>query len=452
MYCSGLKNVVIPNSVTYIYSDAFAYCSGLTNVTIGNGVASIGYEAFGYCSGLKSVTIPNSVASIGGQAFMCCSGLTTVVIGNSVTSIGYYAFSSCSSLTSVTIPNSVISIGSYAFSSCSGLQQAYFQGNAPLVNGGAGNANGTVFYGETGTVYYILGTTGWGSTFGGWLTAQWHQLQPQILGFSKQGSGFQFTIFWANNTPVVVEASTNLVNWVPIYTNTLVNGTNLFRDVSAWTNFPQRFYRVASSSASINSSSNSYQGIFTGQFSGQTDSGGFAMLVRSNQTGVLVGYDTPQEGGVYASNFTVSSNGLAIFAPGEGGIVYSTFTTTSVSGVFTNNSGAPGSFSGTCRPPSGIQATNAGYYVGTFSGSYSGTARAILAADGTLFCFMYVAVEAEDGGFGTVNAANTVSAYTANGISISGTLNPGTKVMSGTYSSTAFGSGTWTMTRTESAY
>jgi len=45
------------------------------------------------------------------------------------------------------------------------------------------------------------------------------------------------------NATVVVDASTNLQDWIPISTNTLVNGTSTFLD-SAWTNNPQRFYRV----------------------------------------------------------------------------------------------------------------------------------------------------------------------------------------------------------------
>jgi hypothetical protein len=44
---------------------------------------------------------------------------------------------------------------------------------------------------------------------------------------------------------VVVLASTNLLNWTPVITNALVNGTYYFAD-STWTNYPRRFYRVRS--------------------------------------------------------------------------------------------------------------------------------------------------------------------------------------------------------------
>ena len=111
----------IPNSVTYICSEAFYECSSLTNITIPNSVTSIGERTFINCSSLTNITIPNSVTSIGSQVFYKCSSLTSIIIPNSVTSIGNGAFEWCSSLTNITIPNSVTSIGAAAFHECSRL-------------------------------------------------------------------------------------------------------------------------------------------------------------------------------------------------------------------------------------------------------------------------------------------------------------------------------------------
>jgi hypothetical protein len=309
--CDGLTNVSFPDSLISIGNYAF-YQSGLTSVMFGNSITNIGIEAFYDCPQLPSVTIPDSVATIGKHAFLYCSrltniavnpgnpsyassggvlfnktmttliqfpqgvagnyaipnsvtsvgdgaftgssgltpGLTNVTIGNSVTSIGNSAFTGSSGLTSMTIPNSVTSIGTYAFSGCKNLHQVYFQGDAPSVNGGAGSADSTVFYGELGTAYFLPGTAGWGTTFGGWrAVAGSYQPQPQILGpgygLGVQSNGFQFTIFWATSAAVVVEAATNLLAWTSVITNMLVNGSNALSD-STWTNYPQRFYRVRS--------------------------------------------------------------------------------------------------------------------------------------------------------------------------------------------------------------
>jgi hypothetical protein len=144
----------------------------------------------------------------------------------------------------VTIPNSVTSIGDWAFSYCPNLTTAYFSGNAP-------SGDNTIFFGETGTVYYLPGATGWSSAFGGWPTALWYQPQPRILGsgygLGATTNGFGFTISWATNIPVVVEACADLAdaNWCPVATNALVAGTNYFSDAD-WTNYPKRFYRIRS--------------------------------------------------------------------------------------------------------------------------------------------------------------------------------------------------------------
>jgi hypothetical protein len=97
----------------------------------------------------------------------------------------------------------------------------------------------------------LPGTTGWGATFDGLPTAPWFLPNPLILnhgpGFGVQPGGFGFTISWATNGSVVVEAATNLANpvWIPVSTNnTLTDGTNYFSDPQ-WTNYPVRFYRAA---------------------------------------------------------------------------------------------------------------------------------------------------------------------------------------------------------------
>ena len=50
-------------------------------------VTSIGDHAFSDCSGLMELIIPNSVTSIASTAFSECSGLTELIIPNSVTTL-----------------------------------------------------------------------------------------------------------------------------------------------------------------------------------------------------------------------------------------------------------------------------------------------------------------------------------------------------------------------------
>jgi hypothetical protein len=170
--CTNLTSVTIPNSVTSIGGFTFQSCINLTNVTIGNHVISIGQAAFYSCTALRSVAIPDNVTSIGGgccggAAFGDCTSLTNVVIGNGLTSIASYLFDGCTSLKSVAIGTSVTSIGDDAFYYCTNLTSVYFKANAPSLGS-------YVFYGDNNaTVFYLAGTTGWGTTFGGRPTARW---------------------------------------------------------------------------------------------------------------------------------------------------------------------------------------------------------------------------------------------------------------------------------------
>jgi hypothetical protein len=209
--CTRLTNLTIPNSVTSIGGWAFSLCTNLTSARIGNSVVSIGDWAFNYCTNLTNLTIPNSVASIGEWAFAYCYSLTSVTIPNSVTSIEGDTFAWCTSVTNVTIGNSVTNIGNYAFQDCTSLTGVYFEGNAPSLSGSE------VFYDDNKpTVYYLPGTTGWATTFGGRPTALW---PPPVIQTSPQTQ----TAEAGSGVALWVHASSPL----PLFYLWYLNGTNL---------------------------------------------------------------------------------------------------------------------------------------------------------------------------------------------------------------------------------
>ncbi|MBQ7188974.1 MAG: leucine-rich repeat protein [Kiritimatiellae bacterium] len=123
--CSGLADIVIPDTVTRIERSVFCGCSCLTNVTLPNSITNIGDFAFGACSSLQNITIPDSVIKIGDNAFKACSGLMSVTIGDSVIHIGEYAFQNCISLKELTLPNTLESIAFKAFDGCDSLEAIY---------------------------------------------------------------------------------------------------------------------------------------------------------------------------------------------------------------------------------------------------------------------------------------------------------------------------------------
>ena len=116
-----VTNLIIPNSVDSISSDAFRYDTAITTLTIGDSVVGIGNRSFRDCLGLTHINFGISVEHIGNGAFSRCISLASLNLPYSATNIDEYAFAGCSSLTSINIPNSINRIGTGVFGGCSKL-------------------------------------------------------------------------------------------------------------------------------------------------------------------------------------------------------------------------------------------------------------------------------------------------------------------------------------------
>lgn len=177
-YRGSQTNVIIPDNVSSISSNAFYGCNSLTSITIPDSVEEIGYRAFQNCKNLTSVImhnrstevkamaflgcegladengfvivggvlhsyngydseiiIPDRVITIGMEAFRSCSGLTSVAIPGSVTIIEERAFWECTNLTSITIPDGVRKIESMAFCGCTNLEFVFIPDSVEKVGG-----------------------------------------------------------------------------------------------------------------------------------------------------------------------------------------------------------------------------------------------------------------------------------------------------------------------------
>ena len=156
----NMKEVTIPESITWIGTGAFYNCrkltkiyfnakncsdcydwsnlfynagadSGSLKVVFGSNVKSIPGNLFYVKSDenyvrITTVVMSNAVEKVGESAFGNCQNLENVTWGKSIKNIGKSAFANCIRLKSVTIPETVTEIGAYSFYNCKLLSSVYY--------------------------------------------------------------------------------------------------------------------------------------------------------------------------------------------------------------------------------------------------------------------------------------------------------------------------------------
>ena len=155
--CTNLKNLVISSNVNTIESGNFRSCLNLENISVASdncnyadengvlynndktelikypsgkiddvyevndGTSKISPYAFEQSFNLLSVILPYGLTEIGDSAFENCKGITSIEIPNRVSEISYFAFCGCSALETVEIPKSVTKIAGFLFADCTSL-------------------------------------------------------------------------------------------------------------------------------------------------------------------------------------------------------------------------------------------------------------------------------------------------------------------------------------------
>ena len=166
--CENLKEIVLPESLQIIETQAFAGCA-IKSLNIGRNVALIIPDAFDECEittikisadnayystdrygvifnkaktelvlfsdGFKmnSYTVPKTVEKIGDYAFLGNERLVTVDLPESLKEIGARAFSDCDNLRNVNIPSQLTLIGASAFENCSSISKIEFSDSVQII-------------------------------------------------------------------------------------------------------------------------------------------------------------------------------------------------------------------------------------------------------------------------------------------------------------------------------
>ena len=131
-YSTNLSTVTIPSSVSCIEQTAFRECKRLTTVSFQDNSALTKFEnnensiygTFYGCTSLSKVELPAALTDLGSGTFYGCTSLSEIVIPKAVKRIGQSAFFG-SGLTKVTIPDAVSSIDKQAFYECKKLEEIH---------------------------------------------------------------------------------------------------------------------------------------------------------------------------------------------------------------------------------------------------------------------------------------------------------------------------------------
>ena len=136
-YAGKNAEVVVPDGVHTIWTEAFEYCTEtLEKVVLPDSVTTIEAEAFAGCTKLKEVQFGQGLKSIGGQAFYRCENLEVISSLSNVEWISTYAFWRCDKLEDIGSLDSLKGIGAGAFASTPWLEAQLAVNNSMLICNG----------------------------------------------------------------------------------------------------------------------------------------------------------------------------------------------------------------------------------------------------------------------------------------------------------------------------
>ncbi len=121
-YGSGIKQAVLPSTITSFGTSVFYNCEALESVTLPENLTAIPGSTFRGTKALKSIVLPDGLLSIANYAFYE-SGLESIELPLSLTTIGQYVFYN-TQLEEITVPKNVTSVGSYFAAYCQKLKTA----------------------------------------------------------------------------------------------------------------------------------------------------------------------------------------------------------------------------------------------------------------------------------------------------------------------------------------
>jgi hypothetical protein len=210
-----------------------------------------------------------------------------------------------------------------------------------------------------------------------------------------------------------------------------------------------------------------YAGVYNGLFSGPSDNGLFSVLIRDDNTGVAIFYDSIDETGGVVQDINIDPDGSFIFPLPEGDTATGQISANNFSGTY--GAMGAGQFSGPRSPDTGFFAAHGGFYAGDIIGSgivdgvnvtldgkvyaiADALGQGILYAGGDVFLGSTSILFLEAGAPGQIDDNGNINVILINGSNVQGSIDLVTHTGSGTFTLFIQGqpqSGTWTLDRIE---
>lgn len=119
---SGLEEVTLPATLSFVGRGAFSDCANLTMLTMEEGCSALAPSLLQNCTALETVSFSNRVTDLPPALLRGCTKLETVTVPPSLVRVGARAFCGCTALTSLELPLGVRRIDRFAFSNLPRLQ------------------------------------------------------------------------------------------------------------------------------------------------------------------------------------------------------------------------------------------------------------------------------------------------------------------------------------------
>ncbi len=125
---TSINEIKIPRSLVQVGSRPFEGCDILVKARFADKAREVPSNLFSGCIGLKDVVLPKTISIIGNNAFSGCKALEEIDLPSGIYSIGDYAFSECEKIETIKLGDEVENIGRYAFKDCTSLKSINLDG------------------------------------------------------------------------------------------------------------------------------------------------------------------------------------------------------------------------------------------------------------------------------------------------------------------------------------